>query len=68
ILSAGMMLDWLGRRHDNEALLQGARRIQRAVADVLAEGKTLPVDQGGSATTQAVGEAIARRVAEQGVK
>jgi hypothetical protein len=36
--------------------------IERAVSEVLAEGKTLPVDQGGSATTQAVGAAIAERV------
>jgi 3-isopropylmalate dehydrogenase len=62
ILSAGMMLDWLGRRHRNDDLLRGAAHIERAVADVLAEGKTLPVDQGGSATTQAVGQAIAERV------
>ena len=37
--------------------------IERAVTEVLAEGKTLPVDQGGSATTQAVGAAIAKRAA-----
>ena len=58
ILSAAMMLDWLGRRHTNADLRKGAALIERAVADVLGEGKTLPVDQGGSATTQAVGEAI----------
>ena len=62
ILSVGMMLDWLGRRHRNSDLLDGAARIERAVAGVLAEGKTMPVDQGGSATTQAVGSAIAERV------
>ena len=64
ILSAGMMLDWLGRRHENDALVRSAQRIERAVAAVLAEGKTLPVDQGGSSTTQAVGEAIAKRAAD----
>jgi 3-isopropylmalate dehydrogenase len=62
ILSAGMMLDWLGRRHQHADLVRGAASIERAVAEVLAEGKTLPVDQGGSATTQAVGQAIAARV------
>ena len=51
ILSAGMMLDWLGRRHHNDDLVRGAGIIERAVAEVLGEGKTLPVDQGGSATT-----------------
>src|SRR5437899_5199386 len=58
ILSAGMMLDWLGRRHQNADLAQAGARIERAVAEVLAEGKTLPVDQGGSATTQAIGQAV----------
>ena len=62
ILSAGMMLDWLGRRRGNADLLIGAERIEAAVAAVLAEGKTLPVDQRGTASTQAVGQAIAERV------
>ncbi len=62
ILSAGMMLDWLGRRHQNADLTSAAARIERAVADVLAEGKSLPVDQGGSATTHAVGQAVATKL------
>ena len=62
ILSAGMMLDWLGRRHSHPDLLRGGERIERAVAAVLAEGKTLPIDQGGTATTQTVGAAIAEKV------
>ena len=36
--------------------------IERAVADVLGVGKTLPVDQGVSATTQEVGQAIVERL------
>jgi 3-isopropylmalate dehydrogenase len=63
ILSAGMMLDWLGRRHQNADLVTGGQLIERAVTEVLGEGKTLPVDQGGSATTQAVGQAIVQRTA-----
>jgi len=59
ILSAGMMLDWLGRRHHQQAMIEAAQRINRAVERVLSEGKTLPVDQGGSASTTAVGNAIA---------
>jgi 3-isopropylmalate dehydrogenase len=58
ILSAGMMLDWLGRRHHNPELCKAAGRIDHAVSGVLAEGKTLPDDQGGSATTSQVGDAI----------
>src|SRR5437899_3267314 len=59
ILSAGLMLDWLGRRHAHDALRRGGQAIERAVAEVLAEGKALPVDQSGSASTQEVGQAIA---------
>jgi 3-isopropylmalate dehydrogenase len=59
ILSAAMMLDWLGRRHAHADLTAAATRIEAAVAEVLGHGKTVPVDQGGSATTQEVGDAIA---------
>jgi 3-isopropylmalate dehydrogenase len=62
ILSAGMMLDWLGRRHGQPALLAAAERVEQAVARVLAEGKVLPVDQGGTARTAAVGDAVAAAV------
>ena len=65
ILSAGMMLDWLGRRHGNGDLTDAAARIEVAVTDVLAEGKSMPRDQGGSATTQTVGLAIADRIQRQ---
>jgi 3-isopropylmalate dehydrogenase len=58
ILSASMLLDWLARRHDHPGLSAAATAIETAVARVLAEGKTLPVDQGGAATTEAVGTAI----------
>jgi tartrate dehydrogenase/decarboxylase/D-malate dehydrogenase len=51
ILSAAMMVDFLG-------LPEAAREVQRAVEEVLAEGKTLPADLGGSASTSAVGKAI----------
>lgn len=44
LLSAVMMLDWLG-------LGERARRLDTAMTDVYAEGRTLTVDQGGSATT-----------------
>ena len=63
ILSAGLMLDWLGRRHQHAGMIEAGQRIERAVAHVLDEGKSLPVDQGGSATTTAVGAAIAAAIA-----
>ncbi len=58
ILSAGMLLDWLGHRHENPTLSDAAARIEQSVSQVLAEGKTLPVDQGGSASTSQIGDAV----------
>jgi 3-isopropylmalate dehydrogenase len=60
ILSAALLLDWLGRRHQNPALTEAAAKIEAAVSRVLTDGKTVPVDQGGSATTSQVGDAIVR--------
>lgn len=62
ILSAGMMLDWLGRQHIHEPLRLAGGRIEQAVGRVLAEGHTRPVDQGGRASTGEVGDAIAREM------
>jgi 3-isopropylmalate dehydrogenase len=62
ILSAALMLDWLGRKHQQPPMMDAAVRIEKAVARVLGEGTCLPVDQGGSATTAQVGDAIAAAV------
>jgi 3-isopropylmalate dehydrogenase len=59
ILSAGLMLDWLGRRHGDEAAQAAARRIDGAVAAVLRAGRPLTSDLGGDATTAAVADAVA---------
>jgi len=63
ILSAGMMLDWLGRRRGCPEVIDAGARLERAVAHVLAQGKVKPVDQSGSATTSEVGDAVAAAVA-----
>ncbi len=51
MLSAGMMLDFLGSP-------EGARDVEQAVAAVLADGKALPADLGGSASTEQVSQAV----------
>ena len=51
ILSAGMMLDWLGQK-------QAAKVLEVAVIDVLKEGKTLTPDLKGSSKTDDVAEAV----------
>jgi 3-isopropylmalate dehydrogenase len=54
ILSAKMMLDHLGE-------LDMAKKLESAVAEVIAEGSCRTYDMGGSATTTEMAEAIAAR-------
>ena len=58
VLSASMMLDWLADRHDDVLARDAAQRIERAVAKLLAEGKTLTADLGGTASTSDVTQAL----------
>jgi 3-isopropylmalate dehydrogenase len=60
ILSAGMMLDWLGRRRDDEAALRASGWIEEAVAAALRDGSGLTGDLGGSAGTAEAGDAVLR--------
>lgn len=62
ILSAAMMLDWLGERHQDPVATSAARRIVQAVQQVLAEGKVLTVDLGGKSTTSEVASAVSERI------
>ena len=55
ILTAKMMLDWLGQH-------ELAERLENAVATVIAEGKVRTYDMGGSNTTLEVAEAIAAKL------
>jgi 3-isopropylmalate dehydrogenase len=57
-LSAALMLDWLAERSGNGALADAARRIERAVAEVLASGSALPMEFGGQAGTRALRDAV----------
>jgi 3-isopropylmalate dehydrogenase len=66
ILSGAMMLDWLGERHNDPAAGRAGRKVEAAVARVLAGGKVLTPDLGGRAGTCEVGEAVVRAVAEGG--
>ncbi len=58
ILSAAMMCDWLADAGQGAALAEMARRIESGVGAVLAEGRTLTADLGGSARTDAVASAV----------
>ena len=58
ILSAAMMLSWLGERHKDERAKQGAKRIQAAVRQVMETKGTGTPDLGGKMSTREVGDAI----------
>jgi isocitrate dehydrogenase (NAD+) len=55
ILSAKMMLDWLGETEKGSAL-------EQATAEVIKEGKVRTYDMGGSNSTLEMGEAIAAKL------
>ncbi len=63
VLSAAMMCDWLGGRHEDERLRTMGQELEAAVAAVLSAGKTLTYDLGGTAKCSEVGEAIREAVA-----
>ena len=52
ILSAAMMLDWLGVKHANLAMREDGRRLREAVDQVVASGAMLTQDLGGNAGTE----------------
>ncbi len=55
ILAAKMMLDWLGEEQKGAA-------VEKAVAQVVKEGKVRTYDMGGTNTTLEIGEAIAAKL------
>jgi isocitrate dehydrogenase (NAD+) len=55
ILSGAMLLDYIGE-------IAAGVRVRDAVASVLLEGRHIPRDLGGSASTSEVAEAIATRI------
>ncbi|MEM7379246.1 MAG: isocitrate/isopropylmalate family dehydrogenase [Pseudomonadota bacterium] len=59
LLSAGMMLDWLGTKHGIAELNRDAKRVQLAVDAVLGDPDCLTRDLGGRATTRAVADSVA---------
>ena len=58
ILSAAMMLEWLGQTRENAAMTKDATRLREAVEDTLARGTALTRDLGGSASTSQAADAV----------
>jgi 3-isopropylmalate dehydrogenase len=58
ILSAKMMVDWLGEKYSDERCIQAGKAIENGVVHALRNGQTVP-DCGGNSTTVKMAEAIA---------
>ena len=58
LLSLAMMLDWLGERHADAALCDGADRISAALQRAFVGGQVLPRDFGGRSNTADVVAAV----------
>ena len=62
ILSAAMMLDWLGDRHDAPRLGAAGDRLRLAVAETVQGRDRLTPDMGGHASTAEAAAAVAARL------
>jgi 3-isopropylmalate dehydrogenase len=62
ITSGQMLLDWLGRKHNDKKAVEAATLIGKAVKSVIADGRKLTPDLGGKAGTKEMGDAIAAAI------
>jgi 3-isopropylmalate dehydrogenase len=62
ILSAAMMLDWLGDQKGDPYVKRGAQMIEAAVVKVLKSPQYHTADLGGKASTTMVGDAVVKEV------
>ena len=58
IMSGKMLLEWLGRKHAEPRAVAAAMLIDAAMEKVIAEGRQVTGDLGGSASTRQMGDAI----------
>lgn len=59
ILSAAMMLDWLGDQHNDAVCAEAAMTLENAAAKVISDAQVLTPDLGGDASTTDVANAVA---------
>jgi 3-isopropylmalate dehydrogenase len=62
IVSAQMLLAWLGQRHSDQAALSAADKIDQALHLTLSRDGVRTPDIGGNATTDALGRAVIDRI------
>ena len=64
VLSTGMLLDWLGDRHDDDAARRAAEAIERGVTTTVRSGVSTR-DLGGSASTTEVTSAVVEAIGRE---
>ena len=62
IMSGRMLMEWLGRKHNEPKAVKAAQLMDAAVEKVIAEAKHLTADLGGKASTTEMGDAIASAI------
>lgn len=62
ILSAAMMLDWLGHRHEDQTVLKAAKRIEQAVAQTMSDPALHTRDLGGECSTSELAQRVAKNL------
>ncbi len=62
VMSAQMMLSWLGNKKGDQNAVQAALDIEKAVTKVLTELNHVTPDLGGNASTEEMGEAICKEI------
>ncbi len=58
IMSGKMLLEWLGRKHNETKAVAAANLIDAAMDKVIAEARHLTADLGGKASTSQMGDAV----------
>jgi 3-isopropylmalate dehydrogenase len=62
ILSAAMMLDWLGTKHNIEQMISDGALLRDAVYKVVADGNVLTRDLGGTSSTETAADAVLEEI------
>ena len=62
IMSGKLLLEWLAGKRSEPKAARAAALIEAAMSQVIAEAGQLTPDLGGSASTQAMGDAVARAI------
>ena len=65
ILSAGLLLEWLGRRHRKPALAEAARAIDESVDELLKHPERRTADLGGKLGTRAFTAALCQELSHR---